>query len=252
MWNCTDFDEKTRLMSQNMESLMFFCHNKTMCVLQLCFAEGEPLKLWGKKNKSTQKKCKPQGSRNDAPNTNVYFCRSTSTDPLFLPDTFHSWVYFTYIWFYCSRWQLHLALLWAMVKREGKKEKVPQMSCCQLQTVLFSAAEHCRALPSPDLPKIAEQQLAPAVVAVDSSPISSPKPPSAGGNCVETRPKAAGQVTPSQQVELAGSGTGCSFHWAGLGPFVGLLTHFCKDGWGKRGLLKLYEYHRLWSCNSNN
>lgn len=43
--------------------------------------------------------------------------------PFFPTDTFHSRVCFTYIWFYCSRWQAHLGLLWAMVKREGEKIK---------------------------------------------------------------------------------------------------------------------------------
>lgn len=47
-------------------------------------------------------------------------------------------------------------------------KKVDQMNLCLLQAALFSATEHCKALPSEDLSKIAEQQLVPTVVVVDS------------------------------------------------------------------------------------
>lgn len=47
-------------------------------------------------------------------------------------------------------------------------KNVDQMNLCLLQAALFSATEHCKALPSADLPKIAEQQLVPTVDVVDS------------------------------------------------------------------------------------
>lgn len=113
-----------------------------------------------------------------------------------------------------------------------RRKKVDQMSHCLLQAALFSATEHCKALPSADLPKIAEQQLVPTVV-VDSQsygavgrppprlcpPVGAVKPVTLLSNCVETWLSMDRWVMQFRQVEKAGctSGTGCSFYWAGLG-----------------------------------
>lgn len=239
-------------MWQNMGSLMHLCH---MCVLQRCFAEPEPLKLWGgkkKKKKTSQNKRKPQGSRNDAANTNVYFCRSTSTDPLSPP-----W-YFSFMGLFYVHLVLllvvaaHLGLLWAMVKGGGGRKSWPN----ELLLVTHCAFLCRRALQSSSITGAAQHRWA-AVgpsswCGVDSQlaippwhsrttprpPVLAEKPVTHATGCrataVERRPNAVGQVIRSGQVEQAGSGAGRSSHWAGL---VELLSHICKDGWGERGFL---------------
>lgn len=116
-----------------MESLMYFCHNNTTCVF--CSNALQHWSLWNSRGwgeggeREREKKNNPKQTQTTRKQKRcckyqrLFLPVHINRPPFFPTDTFHSRVYFTYIWFYCSRWQAHLGLLWAMVKREGGKKK---------------------------------------------------------------------------------------------------------------------------------
>lgn len=127
---------------------MCFWHNPTSCVS--CSAASLPLKFRGKPHKEAKTTLQiPM----------LIFAVHINT-PLF-PETFHSRVYFAYCRFYCSCWKPTEAF--TSDGKEGKKLTKRAVASCRL---LFP--ELFTGLPSAELPRMAAQQLGPAVAAVDS------------------------------------------------------------------------------------
>lgn len=188
-----------------------------MCVLQHCFTELEP------------QKHKPQGSRNNAANTDVYLCRSTSTEPPFPLTLFiHGFILRTFGFIVCGGSSLRPFM--SNGKERWKKKKIkltkwaiasyrPGFSLPPSIAELFHHRTCPRSLRSswPEqlslLTRRLESQLVVSQQLLLTQQNNTQALPLAGGKACYTRcqatvwkrqPNTFGQVVLSRQVEQAG------------------------------------------------